>query len=399
MNISRKVLVPLIIVALGAIGLTLLSSLKRPAEQKVKIDKTPVVDVYTVEVQPYQLTIESQGVSEPLSRTQLIANVSGIVLSYNTAFNAGGMVTQGDVLVEIEKLDYLSALKTAAANLARAKAGYAEEQARAKIAADEWARQGRSKTAPVLGLRKPQLAREKANVLSAEAAVDSAKRNLKRTTIVAPYNAIVGQRNIDIGQLVAVNSSLGEIMATDIAEIRLPISLEDYSRLNVDNNQKNTVAPEKRVMLRAQMGEFTHTWPGTIVRDEGVINTNNRLLYLVARVADPYGVNNDPDDVNSKRTAPLRFGSFLQAQIQGPIIEGVSKIPKSSLVRDESLFVINSDSELVKTAVSIVGEEGQYVYVSSALASGDQVLNTPILQAIPGMKVKTTPNVETTHVQ
>jgi multidrug efflux pump subunit AcrA (membrane-fusion protein) len=97
MNISLKVLVPLIIVALGAIGLTLLSSLKRPAEQKVKIDKTPVVDVYTVEVQPYQLTIESQGVSEPLSRTQLIANVSGIVLSYNTAFNAGGMVTQGDV--------------------------------------------------------------------------------------------------------------------------------------------------------------------------------------------------------------------------------------------------------------------------------------------------------------
>jgi len=411
MNISRKVLVPLIIVAFGAIGLTLLSTLKRPAEQKVTIDKTPVVDVYTVEVQPYQLTIESQGVSEPLSRTQLIANVSGIVLSYNTAFNAGGMVTQGDVLVEIEKLDYLSALKTAEANLARAKAGYAEEQARAKIAADEWARQGRSNTAPVLGLRKPQLAREKANVLSAEAELDSAKRNLERTTIVAPYNAIVGQRNIDIGQLVAVNSSLGEIMATDIAEVRLPISLDDYARLNFDDSQTNTATtetgditektatPEKKVTLSARMGKQTHTWSGTIVRDEGVINTNNRLLYLIARVTDPYGLDNSPDSVNNTRTAPLRFGSFLQAQIQGPIIENVTKIPKSSLLRDESLFVISSDSELVKTAVSILGEEGQYVYVSSPLSSGDRVLNTPLLQAIPGMKVKTTPKVETTNAQ
>lgn len=418
MNISRKVLVPLVIVAIGAIGLTLLSTMKQPTEQKIIVDKTPVVDVYIVDVQPYQLTIESQGVSEPLSRTQLIANVSGIVLSYNSAFNAGGMVTQGEVLVEIEKLDYLSALKSAEANLARAKAGYSEEQARAKIAADEWARQGRSKTAPLLGLRKPQLAREKANVLSAEAELDSAKRNLKRTTIVAPYNAVVTQRNIDVGQLVTVNGSLGEIMATDVAEVRLPVSLDDYYRLNLDNiqvnhasqtndnTQINTATPEKKVSLSARMGKHTFVWPGIIVRDEGVINTNNRLLYIVAHVDDPYGLNRqqskvnlEQDDLSSKTNGKLRFGSFLQAQIQGPIIEDVSKIPKSSLVRDEYVFVINSDSKLSKTQVSIVGEEGQYVYVSSTLNSGDQLLNTRVLQALPGMKVITSNSVEPADVE
>ncbi len=137
MKIIRKLVVPLIIIALGAISLMALSLMRQPAEQKVEIDTTPVVDVYVVEAQPYQLMIESQGVSEPLSRTQLIANVSGIVLSYNAAFNAGGMVTQGDVLVEIENLDYLCVLKSAEANLARAKASFAEEQARARIAAEE----------------------------------------------------------------------------------------------------------------------------------------------------------------------------------------------------------------------------------------------------------------------
>ena len=400
MNINYRVTIPLIIVAVGAAAFMSLASMRRPPEQKVDVDQTPIVDVYIVEIQPYQLIVESQGVSEPLSHTQLIANVSGIVLSYNAAFNAGGMVTKGDVLVEIEKLDYLSVLKSAEANLARAKAGFSEEQARAQIAAEEWAREGRAKTAPLLGLRRPQLAREKANVLSAEAELESAKRNLKRTTVVAPYNAIVAQRNIDIGQLIAVNSSLGEIMATDIAEIRLPVSIDDFYRLNTDNFQANTSPSANRVTLSARMGEHIREWQGFIVRDEGVINGNNRLLYLVAHVDDPYALElASKYDQNTRRTSPLRFGSFLQAQIQGPTVENVAKIPRSSLVRNEHIFVVNSQSQLVKTPVLIIGEEPAYVYVRGSLNSGDQVLNTQVLQALPGMQVQTTTNTESANAQ
>ena len=400
MNINYRVTIPLIIVAVGAAAFMSLASMRQPPEQKVDVDQTPIVDVYIVEIQPYQLIVESQGVSEPLSHTQLIANVSGIVLSYNVAFNAGGMVTKGDVLVEIEKLDYLSVLKSAEANLARAKAGFSEEQARAQIAAEEWAREGRAKTAPLLGLRRPQLAREKANVLSAEAELESAKRNLKRTTVVAPYNAIVAQRNIDIGQLIAVNSSLGEIMATDIAEIRLPVSIDDFYRLNTDNFQANTSPSANRVTLSARMGEHIRDWQGFIVRDEGVINGNNRLLYLVAHVDDPYALElASKYDQNTRRASPLRFGSFLQAQIQGPTVENVAKIPRSSLVRNEHIFVVNSQSQLVKTPVLIIGEEPRYVYVRGSLKSGDQVLNTQVLQALPGMQVQTTTNTESANAQ
>jgi RND family efflux transporter MFP subunit len=418
MHLARKILLPLIIIAAGIFGLFILSTMKQEAEQKAKVDKTPVVDAFTVEIQPYQLMVESQGVSEPLSRTQLIANVSGVVLSYNSAFNAGGMVTEGEVLVEIEKLDYLSALKSAEANLARAKAGFTEEQARAQIAADEYARAGLTNSAPVLGLRKPQLAREKANVLSAEAELESARRNLQRTTIVAPYNAIVAKRNIDIGQLVAVNSSLGEIMATDIAVVRLPISLDDYSSLNLGDSsfspdtRLDSNAKTNKVLLSAQMGEHTSVWFGNIVRDEGVINTNNRLLYLVVHIDDPYQLNRDFNKDSEqnlkqglqKRLAnrhnnPLRFGSFLNAQIQGPMITAIAKVPRSSLVRDEYVFLVSSESQLVKTPVSIVGEEDEFVYVSSPLNTGDKLLNSPILQAIPGMKVTLSRSLESANAQ
>jgi multidrug efflux pump subunit AcrA (membrane-fusion protein) len=282
--------------------------------------------------------------------------------------------------------------------LARAKAGFTEERARAQIAADEWAREGRANSAPLLGLRKPQLAREKANVLSAEAELEIAKRNLERTTIIAPYNAIVAQRNIDIGQLVSVNSSVGEIMATDIAEIRLPISLDDYYRLNMGDYKVD------KVMLSAPMGRHTKRWAGTIVRDEGVINADNRLLYVVAHVIDPYDLNRDlnpgsKQDSSTMHTGPLRFGSFLQAQIQGPMVEGIAKIPRSSVVRDEYVFLVNSESQLIKIPVSIIGEEDEFVYVSSTLNTDDQLVITRILQSIPGMVVKTSSSIEPANVQ
>ena len=404
MKITRTFVVPIIIIAIGVVGFSLLASMRQPPEQKTKIDRTPFVDVYVIETQPYQLVIDSQGVSQPLSRTQVTANVSGIVISYNAAFTAGGMVTRGEVLVEIEKLDYLSALKSAEANLARAKAGFSEEQARAQIAADEWAREGRTKTAPLLGLRKPQLAREKANVVSAEAELDTAKRDLRRTTIIAPYDAIVAQRNIDIGQLVAANNSLGQIMATDVAEIRLPVSLDDFYRLELDKPQVNSHLGIGSVTLSARLGEYTRTWPGFIVRNEGVINTNNRLLYLVAHVSDPYvreitTEQKSDSNLSTRSNSPLRFGSFLQARIKGPTLENIAKIPRSSLVRDEHIFMVNNTSKLVKIPITIVGEEDAYVYVRSSLNSGDHVVSTQVLRALPGMQVKTVSNLESANAQ
>jgi hypothetical protein len=148
------------------------------------------------------------------------------------------------------------------------------------------------------------------------------------------------------------------------------------------------------------MGEHIREWQGFIVRDEGVINGNNRLLYLVAHVDDPYALElASKYDQNTRRASPLRFGSFLQAQIQGPTVENVAKIPRSSLVRNEHIFVVNSQSQLVKTPVLIIGEEPAYVYVRGSLNSGDQVLNTQVLQALPGMQVQTTTNTESANAQ
>ena len=373
-KLTAKRLLPLGIVVLGLLGLFLLKSLRSPPESLPEEKAPPLVRTQTVALQPFRIQVRSQGLTQAVSQTRLVSQVSGVVLDYNPAFNAGGMVKAGDLLVQIEQLDYQSALKTAQANLARARAAYEQELALAKVAAEEWRRAGREDSAPQLGLRKPQLAQEKANVLSAEAELERAERNLRRTTITAPYDAVVSERNVDIGQFISVGANVGELMATAVAEIRLPISLDEYQRLRTD---EQTIA----VSISANHNDKEHQWPAYLVRDEGIIDSTSRMLYLVAHVDDPYARTSEGNEV-------LRFGQFVQARLAGPAIDNVAKIKKTGLVNNQHVFIVDEESTLQKLAVSVVGEDTEHVYIRGPLSEGMQVVISGVKQALPGTEVK-----------
>ena len=376
-NLPAKRLLPLGIVAIGLLGLFLLKSLRSPPDSQPEEKPLPLVNTQTVIFEPFRIQVHSQGLVQPVSKTRLVSQVSGVVLDYNPAFNAGGMVKAGDVLVQIEQLDYQSALKTAQANLARARAAYEQEQALAKVAADEWKRTGRVGSAPKLGLREPQLEQERANVLSAEAELERAERNLHRTTITAPYDAVVSQRNVDIGQFISVGANVGELMATAVAELRLPVSLDEYQRLNAQDQ-------EIAIRLSASHNGNEQQWSAYLVRDEGIIDSTSRMLYLVAQVDDPYA-RQSKGNVDGK---VLRFGQFVQATLSGPSITGVAKVKKTSLVNNESIFIVDEDSKLQKRSITVVGEDNEHAYVRGMLTEGMPVVTSGVKQALPGTQVK-----------
>ena len=74
-----------------------------------------------------------------------------------------------------------------------------------------------------LYLRKPQLAEAEARLQSAEADLEESRRNLAKTSIVAPYDGLVSSKSVDIGQFVNPGTVLAETFAVDYAEVRLPI--------------------------------------------------------------------------------------------------------------------------------------------------------------------------------
>ncbi len=363
----------------GAIVTTmvLVSSREKP-QRKVLTPPVPVVSVINVEMQSTEFTVSSQGLVSPKFITLLSSQVSGRVDWVSKKFIEGGMFNQGDTLIQLEQFDYITDVKQAEAELARAQASLQEEVARGKVAEVEWNTINKS-VAPELGLRKPQLANEQANVMAAEARLERAQRNLSRTTITAPFDGIVKLKSVEVGQFIGVGSQLGTLFDTRVAQIRLPLKQDDYAYLYLDDNAG---IAKTTVTLNANVAGSAQQWQGTITRDEGLVDEQSRVMFAVAEVVDPYKRDSESSD------SVLKFGTFVAASIDGKTVDNIVQLPRSSLRIDNSVVVVDDEYKLRTAAVEVVKTGSDYVLISSGLIAGQRVVSSTLASPRNGAVVK-----------
>ena len=379
---KKQTLVAVAVLGAGILLFGFFSSMKKPPEEKEKFDETPIVAVEPITIAPMTLEVDSYGVVKPKYETELVAQVSGQIVELSHTFERGGFVAKGQLLARIDPNDYEAALIDAQANLASARASLEKERAQGKVAEREW--KEITNTAPTeLSLRKPQLAQEIARVKAAQASVLRAQRNMERTEIKAPYDAMIESRNIGLGSFVGTGSKVGKLLGTAIAEIRLPVADNELQFL--EKNGKEAV-----VVLVGEFAGKTKKWSATVVRSEGVIDATSRMNYFVAQVADPYGL---VDAANQE--TPLRFGAYVNAKIQGIQLANATTVPRYLVVNDK-VAILDKDSKLSYVSIDIVRQVGRNVVVSNGLNDGDQVIVSALDYPVNGMKLTLADEKEST---
>tara|TARA_B100001094_G_scaffold333148_1_gene409021 strand:- start:3173 stop:4429 length:1257 start_codon:yes stop_codon:yes gene_type:complete len=367
-------LLPLLIIVAAFFVFFALKASKPKPDQKQQTESYPLVEVMQVSPETVQFEISSYGVTQPKYQTQLVSQVSGKIMRVSDKFAVGAMIKKNKVLAQIEPSDYKTELAQARANLAKAQAQYQREKAESEVAARDWQQVTNQKPTD-LGLRKPQLKQEKANVDYAKAALERAKRNLDRTAIRAPFDGLIRVRNIDLGQYITSGKMVGELYDTRMTEIRLPISAQDIAFL--PDYQNETVG----VTLTAKLAGQPVIWEGIITRDEGIIDETNRMLYLIAEVKDPYIRLNQTEHQH-----PLKFGSFVSAQIQGMQLSGVFKIPRY-LVRDDQVMLVNN-KKISYQKVTVIRSDKKFAYISAGLKAGDLISLTQLENVQEGAAIQ-----------
>jgi len=190
-------------------------------------------------------------------------------------------------------------------------------------------------------LRRPaQLEAELlAQIKIAESEAAQAKRNSKRTVIIAPqYHGRITEKRVDIGQVVNANTILATAIATDYAEVRLPISNDRLSYLEIPeqlvstNNTQALINQPKieppLVTLTAQRGGDSQDWPGKIDRAESRYDSASQQLFLIAQVPEPYG-----------QKPALRAGLFVRADITGNTLTDVFILPRHTVRRGNEVVL------------------------------------------------------------
>ena len=377
MNFIRKSGLPIIILLAAVVVMVVLIMNKPKPDIKEVNEKAFLVDVMPIAITDITYTVRSQGSVVPKVQSALTSQVSGIIESVSDVFVTGGMFNAGDILVTLEQSDRKTELKLAQAELARAQAAYELELARGKVAEEEWRSVGRSASAtPELGLRKPQLDSEKANLQAAQANLERAKRNLDRTVIRAPYNGMILQKNVDIGQFVNTGMVLAQLASTDVAEVRLPLTDNDLAYLNLASSKVGNV------MLRANVGGRLTQWPARLTRDEGVLNSQNRVIYAIAEVRDPYARH-----ANTAHHV-LRYGTFVRAEITGLSADNMVVLPRNLVRLDGTVLLVDDENRIEIRDVEVQRADDDDIYISAGLQVGEQIITSAVPNAYAQMPVR-----------
>ncbi len=381
MHQALRIIVPIALVSLAVLVWSWMVGNPPAAERAPSGAPTTQVEVMELVPRDYRIWIPSQGVVGPRTRTVLLPQVAGQVVEIAPALRDGAYFVQDEVLLRIDARDYRSALTVAEALLVQRQAELQLEEAQHRQARRNWELLGEGGSPDPLLVREPQLKMAQANVESARARVGEARRQLERTEVRAPYAGRVLRKHVDVGQTVLLSTQLAEIFATDYVEIRLPVLNEHLEHLDLSESPSGG-EQGPRAVVRAKHGSRTLRWEGRVVRTEGAFDAATRQLFLIAQVDDPYSLE-DPG------SPPLRINQYVEADIEGSLLEQVFVIPRSALREGREVLLVDEENRILRKEVRILWRDaGRIVVGQEDLQPGQRLSLTPLPIAVDGIPVR-----------
>ena len=366
--LRKFVVIPGILIAAFAL-MTVMSQFKPEPPKRENENLDLLVDTVTLATSTESFRINSQGTVRPRTQTILSAEVSGSIVSISDQFIAGGVFGKGEVLMRIDPTNYTVAVDKAEALLAQRQIEF------------DGAEKLRSQ-----GYRaESEFASAKAALASARAELVSARRNLERTYIRLPYEGMVLSKNTDLGQFVGPGTQLGVTFATDIAEIRLPLTDQDLAFVDLPGTVSagRDITPQA-TLTATQKGQLVN-WDAEIVRSEGVVDEKSRVTYVVAQIRDPYRLHGDG--------SVLPVGTFVAAEIAGSDAIDVIRIPRSALRGADQVLVVDVENKIDIRAVDVIRSDAKFAYIGGGVAVGERITTTAIEAPTNGMSVRTAESI------
>ncbi|MBI1251302.1 MAG: efflux RND transporter periplasmic adaptor subunit [Alphaproteobacteria bacterium] len=368
---------PLGVIAVAVAGFAILDATGPKPDKNKEPPGAVAVQVAPAQARETTISVTTQGEARPRVEATLASQVSGRLLWTSPAFVEGGAFREGDVLARIDTADYQLAVTRAQAQVAQAQEGLAREEAEGEIARQDWAELGQGDASP-LALREPQLAQARATLAAAQAQLREAQLNLSRTSIRAPFSGRLSARRANVGDLVTMGSPVADVFATDIMEVRVPLTDADLAALDapVGYIAGRTAAPAAH--LSATIAGERRTWNGRLMRIESTVDSQTRLVYGIIEVRDPFG---------QRRTAPLAPGVFVTAVIDGARTEQFVAAPRGALKRNEYVYVIDNENKVDVRQVRAAQTTATEVLFRQGVADGERVVVSHLPSPRDGMSV------------
>lgn len=309
-------------------------------------------------------TYTAQVVSQHV--VNIVPRVSGEI--EKVGFRDGSVVKAGQMLYQIDPVQYEAAVKAAEANVEKCRAELAFLK-NAYIRVDVLYKKN-SQSKESLESARSKLAIAQASLKAAEADLAVAKDNLKRTTLKSPINGLAGISAQQRGNYItATSGTLVRIVQFSPIRVRFSMSMADIMTMfkNMQELQNNA-----DITIQLANGD-TYPEIGRVAFVDNAVNqrTDTIPLYAVFK-------NNDRKLVN---------GSVVTVTIAHK--KGVMRaaVPPSAVLHDVNgsfVYIAKKDNRAEKKYVTLGNSTPDWQLILSGVNVGDRVISKGTHKVYPG---------------
>ena len=136
-----------------------------------------------------------------------------------------------------------------------------------------------------------------------------------------------------------------------------------------------------RVELVGSYGGKQYIWEGKLLRTEATIDPNSNTVQSIIRIEQPTA------DLGGE-TIPLPIGLFVEARIEGKLVEDIISLPRSAIRNNSQVLVVDAENKMYYRDVDIFRLEQDRVLISGGLVPGEKICTSPIQAVVDGMSVR-----------
>ena len=343
-------------------------------------NKRPTPTVGYVVVQPTAVPMETSlgGRTVAFATSDVRPQVSGVIRT--RLFQEGGTVRQGQPLFQIDPSLYRAAVSQASANLQAAQANAVAATIKAERFRPLAEMEAISRQQYTDALAQSRQA--KASVAQTGAALETARINLRYTTVPAPISGRIGRSLFTTGALVNANQAdaLAVIQQVDPIYVDMQQSSAELLALKRALASGGVAAGSTSVRLKLEDGS-DYPFAGTVQFSEMMVNEATGTITLRARFPNPHGL--------------LLPGMFVQARFDQAVNPAAYLVPQGAVMRDISgdafVYIAGADNKAARRVITADRAVGPNWVVTAGLKPGDRIITQGLANLKHGMAIKPVP--------
>jgi RND family efflux transporter MFP subunit len=339
----------------------------------------PRVRVAEVRSTSGELVVSLPATTSAFAAANVLARASGYIATRSV--DIGDRVKAGDQLATIVAPELDHQISQAQATLAQLEAAAKQARANQKLADVTWRRdeplvkegwmpkQTRTVDLQTLRANDAAVSVAEANVVAQQAALQVLQQQKAYQTVVAPFDGVITQRNIDIGSLVQADAVNGTFMFT--------ILQSNVIRTQVYVPQDAAVGVTPGIDAIIRVPELPdHPFPGKVTRIADALQPGTRTLLVEIDIPNSDGA--------------LSPGIYATAELHIPRRTPSLSVPAGAIIFNKDgvqvAVVENGVARLRK--ISIARDRGTEVEVRDGIKAGDRVVLNPAVELADGDRVE-----------